>query len=104
MECHLLDPLLQLVPGWIRRAARLIHELPREDGRVVLVHHTRVRVHPRQHVLDVVLEVDLHGLVGKEVIVIGGGDVEAAAVGGGVVPGPFDVLRLAAVAVPVVDQ
>ena len=46
--------------------------------------------------LDVVLEVALYGLVGEEVIV--GGDVEAG------VPGPFHVLRLAAVTVPVVDQ
>ena len=42
---------LQLVPGWIRRAAQFIHELPGEDGWVILVRHVRVRVHPRQHVL-----------------------------------------------------
>lgn len=48
---HLRDPSLQGLPGEVALAARLVHELPRQDGRVVLVRHSRDLVHSSQDCL-----------------------------------------------------
>jgi hypothetical protein len=48
---HLRDPGLQRLPGEVALAARLVHELPREDGRLVLVRHSRHLVHSREDCL-----------------------------------------------------
>ena len=48
---HLRDPRLQSLPGEVALAARLVHELPREDGGVVLVRHSGDLVHASEDCL-----------------------------------------------------